>query len=254
MNARRPGGLPRVSVAWLLGCLVPHGCSGRRRARPLCVPVGGGPPASRPRCELRSARRLEARPGPAAAHRHRGRSLRRPPHRWCLWFWCARPGPAAAHRHCGRSLWRSSAPSALASLALRRVAWCVLLQTSSIRGVFRVAFCPVVTNVVNPGAFSLIMVVFWLGLTTFVTEVLVRRFELRWFDDVCNVGRPLVARPGPVAAHGHRSQAPQSPHRCRVQTSLAALLRPDPISHVIPLRLFQTLNSNRWNCNVFWLC
>ena len=166
----------------------------------------------------------------------------------------ARPGPAAAHRHCGRSLWRPSAPSALASLALRRVAWCVLLQTSSIRGVFRVAFCPVVTNVVNPGAFSLIMVVFWLGLTTFVTEVLVRRFELRWFDDVCNVGRPLVARPGPVAAHGHRSQAPQSPHRCRVQTSLAALLRPDPISHVIPLRLFQTLNSDRWNCNVFWLC
>jgi len=30
-----------------------------------CVPVGGGPPASRPRCELRSACRLEARPGPA---------------------------------------------------------------------------------------------------------------------------------------------------------------------------------------------
>ena len=37
----------------------------------LGVPVGGGPPASRPRCELRSARRLEARPGPAATHRHR---------------------------------------------------------------------------------------------------------------------------------------------------------------------------------------
>ena len=36
----------------------------------------------------------------------------------------ARPGPAAAHRHCGRSLWRPSAPSALASLALRRVARC----------------------------------------------------------------------------------------------------------------------------------
>ena len=26
-----------------------------------------------------------------------------------------------------------------------------------------------------------------------------RRFELRWFDDVCNVGRPLVARPRPPA-------------------------------------------------------
>ena len=51
------------------------------------------------------------------------------------------------------------------------------------------------------------MVVFWLGLTTFVTEVLVRRLELRWFDDVCNVGRPLVARPGPVVAHQHCGQA-----------------------------------------------
>ena len=37
----------------------------------LCVPVGGGPPASRPRRELRSARRLEARPGPDTAHGHR---------------------------------------------------------------------------------------------------------------------------------------------------------------------------------------
>ena len=62
-------------------CLWPRWCSGRRRPRPLCVPVGGGPPASRPRCELRSARRIEARPGPATAHGHRGRSLRRPPHR-----------------------------------------------------------------------------------------------------------------------------------------------------------------------------
>ena len=40
----------------------------------LCVPVGGGPPASRPRCELRSARRLEARPGPATAHGHRSQA------------------------------------------------------------------------------------------------------------------------------------------------------------------------------------
>ena len=42
----------------------------------LVVPVGGGPPASRPRRELRSARRLEARPGPATAHRHRSQALR----------------------------------------------------------------------------------------------------------------------------------------------------------------------------------
>ena len=51
------------------------------------------------------------------------------------------------------------------------------------------------------------MLVFGLRLTTFVTEVLARRFELRWFDDVCNVGCPLVARPGLAAAHGCRSQA-----------------------------------------------
>ena len=42
------------------------------------------------------------------------------------------------------------------------------------------------------------MVVFWLRLTTFVTEALVGRFESRWFDDVCNVCRPPVARLGPV--------------------------------------------------------
>ena len=41
------------------------------RAGLLGVPVGSGPPASRPRRELRSARRLEARPGPATAHGHR---------------------------------------------------------------------------------------------------------------------------------------------------------------------------------------
>ena len=72
---------------------------------------------------------------------------------------------------------------------------------------FCVDFCPVVTNVVNPSAFSVKMLVFGLRLTTFVTEVLARRCESCWFDDVCNVGRPLVARPGLAAAHGYRSLA-----------------------------------------------
>ena len=48
----------------------------------LGVPVGGGPPARRPRCELRSARRLEARPGPATARGHCSQApqaSRRPP-------------------------------------------------------------------------------------------------------------------------------------------------------------------------------
>ena len=40
----------------------------------LCVLVGGGPPASCPRRELRSARRHEARPGPATAHGYRSQA------------------------------------------------------------------------------------------------------------------------------------------------------------------------------------
>ena len=45
----------------------------------LGVPVGGGPPASRPRRELRSARRLVVRPGPATAHGHRSQAPHGPP-------------------------------------------------------------------------------------------------------------------------------------------------------------------------------
>ena len=72
------------------------------------MPVGGGPPARSPHASLRlGVVDLEARPGPAATHRHRGqapqatrhphfvrrraskparalRSLRRPPHQWGL--------------------------------------------------------------------------------------------------------------------------------------------------------------------------
>ena len=80
----------------------------------LSVPMGGGPPASRPRSELRSARRLEARPGPAASHGQRSLAL----HTGGIWragVWrtgprhrppALRPGPAAAHRHGARvSAW-----------------------------------------------------------------------------------------------------------------------------------------------------
>ena len=80
------------------------------RAGLLGVRVGGGPPASRPRRELRSARRLEARPGPATAHAHRSQALRpcgglNTGGTWCADMWLdARPGPAAAHAH------RSQAP------------------------------------------------------------------------------------------------------------------------------------------------
>ena len=50
-------------------------------------------------------------------------------------------------------------------------------------------------------------------------------------------------RPGP-ATHRHRAQASRpAPH--------PSFLSPQPISHAIPLRLLQVLNSDRWNCNVF---
>ena len=45
-------------------------------AWPLCVPVGGGPPARSPHASLRlGVIDLEARPGPAATHRHRDQAL-----------------------------------------------------------------------------------------------------------------------------------------------------------------------------------
>ena len=78
--------------------------------------------------------------------------------------------------------------------------------------------------------------------------------------------RRLKARPGPASTHGHRSQAPppptstaawhllgprRSPPALRPSPSLPSFLNPHPISHVIPPQPFQTLNSERWNCNVF---
>ena len=78
-----PSGALHIGGDWHAGvCLgalsrsppVPSGPSGALHtcgAWSLCVPVGGDPPVSRPRRELRSARRLVVRPGPAA-HRHRG--------------------------------------------------------------------------------------------------------------------------------------------------------------------------------------
>ena len=50
----------------------------------VTVCVRGRRPARSPSAlrAFGSARRLEARPGPAAAHGHRGHALRRPPHRW----------------------------------------------------------------------------------------------------------------------------------------------------------------------------
>ena len=96
----------------------------------------------------------------------------------------------------------------------------------------------------------------------------------------------LEARPGPATAHRHRDQALQTPRRppigrgslsvyclpwprhrspapqpgpppsrsTRVQPSHPSFRHRHPISHAIPPLLFQTLNSQRWNCNVSRLC
>ena len=83
----------------MLCCSWRRWCSGRSvvmlcGALPLCVPVGGGPPARSPHASLRlGVVDLEARPGPAATHRHRGRAL--PPPTGTA----ARPATAAGSRY-----------------------------------------------------------------------------------------------------------------------------------------------------------
>ena len=189
-RGRRPASLMVLLVAPRV-FRAPEGPAAREARRPHCV------------------RRRASKPARAL------RSLRRPSHQWGLVADVARcvvskPGQAPPPPiNFARNSPATCSNIEFATLELQcfGVVWCVLLQTSSIQGVFRADFCPVVTNVVNPSAFSVKMLVFGLRLTTFVTEVLARRFELRWFDDVCNVGRPLVARPGLAAAHGYRSLA-----------------------------------------------
>ena len=107
------------------------------------TPVGPGVLA----CGL--ARRLEARPGPAAAHGHRSLApVPRAPSTpvgpgvlACGWVRRleARPGPAAAHGRCSLVLRTPPMWSGLSCWDLGALR-CVLLQTSSIGGVFPVDF------------------------------------------------------------------------------------------------------------------
>ena len=179
-----------------------------------CVCRWARPPASRPRRELRSARRLEARPGPATAHRHRGRSLRRPSHRRrlvCSWaaarpraFGSARrleawPGPAAAHRHRSQALRSLRRPPCQWGLVCWRVVRCV----DSLSGQ---APPPPTGTAARPSGPSGAL-----------------HTGGAWCTDAW-LARCPEARLGPEAV-------------------LA-------ISHVIPLRSFQTMNSYRWGFNV----
>ena len=121
------------------------------------------------------------------------RSLRRPPHQWCL-VADVRLGvsPRCPARPCRRPR-ASSGPCALRFLA---DLLCVVTNVVN-RRCFCVDSRSVVTNAVNPTAFSLKIAVFGRRLTTFVTRVLARGFKLLRFDDVCNVVRPPALRPGP---------------------------------------------------------
>ena len=124
-------------------CCGPTGVPGACWAGLLGVPVGGGPPASRPRRELRPARRLEARPGPATAHGHRSQALSRPPDPPAPStpaapgvLTCgsarrhdARPGPAAAHGHRGRAPGPSGALRT-GGTVVADVVWCVVSKPS----------------------------------------------------------------------------------------------------------------------------
>ena len=74
VGGRRPARSIACSTAGVPGTVTPNCGAGL-----LSVPAGGGPPASRPRRELRSVRRLEARPGPATAHRHHNQAPPAPP-------------------------------------------------------------------------------------------------------------------------------------------------------------------------------
>ena len=169
-----------------------------------------------------SARRLEARPGPATAHGHRSQahgSLRRPPRRWRLRC-CVVPS---------RPRRRPRAPQPGPPVPPTPL---------HIGGDWHAGVClgalsrspPVPSGPSGAlhtcGAWSLCVPV---GGDPPVSRT---RRELL-------TARRLVVRPGP-AAHRYRGHAP--PHRCRVQPSLAALLSPHSISHVIPSQLFQIMN------------
>ena len=178
----------------LLGCCV----------APLVFRAPEGPAAREAR-RPHFVRRRASKPARAL------RSLRRPSHRRRLWFWCARPGPAAAHRHRGQDL-----------RTLRRPPhqWGWVAVNSPARPRCR-------PPALRPGP----------------------------------PDPPAPSTPAALALRGVAWRVGSKPGQAlpsllapRVKPSRPSMLSPRPISHVIPLRLFQILNSDRWNCNVFGLC
>ncbi len=253
-----PGGF--VMPTWrvrVLGLLCSAGCCLllvaplvlRAPEGPAAVCAGGRRPAREPpalRASLGASARCPARP------RHRPPAPRQVPPvpstpAASAWRVVSKPGQAPPRT--GAAAWPSGPPmwSGLSCWdfgALR----CVLLQTSSIGGVFRVDLCSVVTNVVNLMAFWLKMVVFWLRLTTFVTGVLAGRFKSCSFDDVCNVGRPSVAHPGLATTYGRRSLVLST--RCLGGLKPLSPLRAGEVGQLKPPSPLRVRNGCFW-CS-FW--
>ena len=154
--------------------------------------MGGGPPARRPRCELRSARRLEARPGPAA---HGHRSLALP------------PPTGAAHGHRSLAL-PPPTRSPHASLMTR------LLVAPR---VFRAPEGPAAREARRPH--------FVRRRASKPARALrsLRRPSHQWgLVVLCGSARCFGACPGPATAHGRRS----SPRVSQLAPALRSLRRP----------------------------
>ena len=180
----------------------------------LVVPVGGGPPASRPRRELRSARRLEARPGPATAHGHRSQALR------CL---------HAGGLFCEISAWFPSnvarnSPASISNIEFRTLELQRFRAVSkNDRGKLRATFVwsrSVHRSAARPSG-ALHAGAAWCCALPVAPLV---------FCLAC--GAAGVPGVGGLFCVRYRSGSPA-------------------MSHVIPLQVFQILNSERWNCNVF---
>ena len=175
--------------------------------------MGGGPPASRPRRELCSARRLEARPGPATAHGHRSLARGRcdpdlPRTSSCLPSITVEAATSWLPKNVARNSPAISSNFEFMSLELQRF-WVV---SKNDRGKLRAKF------------------------------VWARPAALRGVRCRCDNAWP-AGDTTPIR--------PARPLDC-LQSLSKRLHRGCPkMLHVIPLRLFQILNSRRWNCNVF---
>ena len=215
---------PELHNAW------PRWFSGRRRAWP---PPDFRPPRglparspSAPRASLGASSRSPARPRrprgglqlggawyvcPAAAHRHRGSSLRRPPHHWRL----------VADVWLGRRLEARSGPAGHAAASNRAELGARVLALASPP--------PTGTAAAPSGALH----------TTGALSL------------TCGRGVVLKLVPAPLSLTVARCRRCVASPDCVCCASLHA---GSLISHVIPLRLFQDLNCDRWYFDVSACC